>query len=300
MMAASGRRLGSGTILRRTFEEKAMTRLSDFVAGRSMSQFYDAFWVPSVLDVYARQLAGHVNQGDCVLDLACGTGLVTGYAAERAGSGGKVTGYDPTPDLLNAARAKTFSGAPISWIEGFGEDMPFESATFDVVLCHQGLQYVTDRETAFAEIKRVLRPGGVFHAGVWASAADQPAFGFVEESLAKHFGPKEKPVHAWSFGGLPELKRLAEEAGFSIERLEKLECPSRFDSIQRFVDVQVAGAGRTDENGRLVLGLVNLEDENWLPAIDAFSADAHTALAPYAADGVLVAPYASDEMSAMA
>ncbi len=96
------------------------------------------------------------------------------------------------------------------------------------------------------------------------------------------------------------MRRLSEKAGFSVERLAKLERPARFDSIQRFVDVQVAGAGRTDENGRLVLGLVNLEDENWLPAIDAFSADAHTALAPFAADGALVAPYASDEISAMA
>ena len=74
----------------------------------------------------------------------------------------------------------------------------------------------------------------------------------------------------------------------------------RFGSIQRFVDVQIAGAGRTDENGRLVLGLVNLEDESWLPAIDAFSADAHTALASYVTDGALDAPYASDEISARA
>lgn len=275
-----------------------MTRLAEFIAGRSMSQLYDEHWGPSVLDVFARGLAEQVNPSDRVLDLACGTGIATGYAAARAGPGGDLTGLDPTPDLLDAARAKVLSGAPIRWIEGFGEDMPFEDASFDVVLCHQGLQYVTDREKTFAEIKRVLKPGGMLHAGVWAKAADQPAFGFVEDALAKHLGPNQKPVHAWSFGGLPELRRLAEGAGLTVQRLEALVRPARFDSIQRFVDVQIACAGRTDENGRLAMGLVDLEDERWLSAIDAFSADAHAALASYLNAGALVAPFASDEISA--
>jgi len=275
-----------------------MTRLADFVAGRPMSELYDTYWGPSVLDVYAKGLAEHVNPGDRVLDLACGTGIVSGYAAARAGRAGDVVGLDPTPDLLDAARAKTFQGARIRWIEGFGEDIPFEDASFDVVLCHQGLQYVTDREKTFAEVKRVLRPGGTFHAGVWAQASDQPALGFVEEALAKHIGAEQKPVHAWSFGGLRELRRLAEGAGFTLERLEALDRPARFDSIQSFVDVQIACAGRTDENGQLAMGLVDLDDERWLPAIEAFSAEAHAALAPYLEDETLVAPFVSDEMSA--
>jgi ubiquinone/menaquinone biosynthesis C-methylase UbiE len=275
-----------------------MTRLSEFVAGRSMSQLYDAYWVPTVLDIYASALAARVNAGDRVLDLACGTGLVAGYAAECAGTEGEVVGYDPTPDLLDAARHKAFSGAPITWTEGFAEDMPFEESSFDVVLCHQGLQYVTDREQTFAEIKRVLKPGGMVHAGVWARAADQSAFGFVEEALAKHIGPEQKPVHAWSFGGLTELKRLAGTASLNVERLEKLARPARFDSVQRFVDIQLACAGRTDENGQLSMGLFDLDDERWLPAIDAFSADAHAALTSYVDGEALIAPYVSDELSA--
>jgi ubiquinone/menaquinone biosynthesis C-methylase UbiE len=263
-----------------------------------MSKLYDTYWGPSVLDVYARGLAEHVGAGDRVLDLACGTGIVTGYAAARAGRGGDVVGIDPTPDLLNAARAKSFPGAPIRWIEGFAEEMPFEDGSFDVVLCHQGLQYVSDREKTFTEVKRVLRSGGIFHAGVWAEASDQPAFGFVEDSLAKHIGPEQKPVHAWSFGGLRELRRLAEGAGFTVERLEALHHSARFDSIQRYADMQIACAGRTDENGQLALGLVDLEDDRWLPAIEAFSADAHAALAGYVQDEVLVAPFVSDELSA--
>ncbi len=275
-----------------------MTRLADFVAGRSLAWLYDAYWVPTVLDVHARALAEPVRAGQRVLDLACGTGIVAGYAAAKAGPAGEVVGLDPTPDLLGAARAKSLPGAPIRWIDGSGEEIPFEESSFDQVLCHQGLQYLTDREKTFAEIARVLRPGGTLHAGVWSSAADQLAFGFVEDSLARHIGPEQKPVHAWSFGGLPELARLAEGAGLSIERLETVARPARFESIQRYVDTQIACAGRTDENGQLAMGLVDLEDERWLPAIDAFAADAHEALAARVQDGVLVAPFVSDELRA--
>jgi len=277
-----------------------MTRLADFVGDRSMSELYDTYWVPAALDGFARGLAEHVAPGNRVLDLACGTGLVAGYAAGRAGAEGQVVGYDPTPDLLNAARAKSFPGAAIQWIEGSGESMPFGDDEFDVVLCHQGLQYVTDREKTFAEVRRVLKAGGMMHAGVWASAAGQPAFGFVEDALAKHIGPEQKPIHAWAFGGLPELERGAKSAGLTVQRLETVERPWRFRSIQEFVDVQIACAGRTDEAGQLAMGLVDLEDERWLPAIEAFGADARAALASYVEERGLVAPFASDEMSARA
>ncbi len=277
-----------------------MTRLSDFVGTRSMADLYDAYWVPAVLDTFAHELASRITPSSRVLDLATGTGLVAGYAAMSAGSEGEVIGYDPTPGLLNAARAKQFSGAPIRWVEGFAEEMPFEDGSFDVVLCHQGLQYVADRAQTFAEVKRVLKPGGMFHVGVWSSAGHQPAYGFVEDSLAAHIGPEQKPVHAWSFGGLGELKRLTEAAGLTVERLERVEQPTRFGSIQEFVDVQIACAGRTDENGQLAMGLVDLQDESWLSAIEAFASDAKVALAPFLEDSALVAPFASDEMSARA
>jgi len=277
-----------------------MTRLSEFIGDRSMSELYDTYWVPSALDVFARGLADHVQPGDRVLDLACGTGLVSGYAALRVGPGGEVIGYDPTPDLLDAARRKNFEGARVSWVEGPGEEMPFGDDDFDVVLCHQGLQYVSDRENTFLETRRVLKPGGTFHAGVWASAAKQPAFGFVEDALARHIGPEQKPVHAWSFGGLSALGRLAEAAGFVVERLETVEREWRFESIQQFVDVQIACAGRTDDNGQLAMGLVDLEDESWLSAIDAFAEAATVSLSPFLAGGTLAAPFASDEISARA
>ena len=96
------------------------------------------------------------------------------------------------------------------------------------------------------------------------------------------------------------MKRLAEMAGLAVERLETFERPSRFDSIQQFVDVQIACAGRTDGNGQLAMGLVDLEDVELLPAIEAFSEKAHEELGPHVAENALAAPFATDEISARA
>lgn len=277
-----------------------MTRLGAFVHGRTMAELYDTYWVPACLDVYAQALAQRVAAGDRVLDLACGTGLVTGYAAAKAGSKGAVVGYDPTPDLLEAARNRSYGGASVALLEGYGEEMPFEDDSFDVALCSQGLQYVTDREKVFAEIKRVLKPGGLFHASVWSSADDQPHLGFMEEALARHFGADQKPIHAWSFGGLGELRRLAEASGLTVTRLEQLQLRVGFESIQAMVDIQIACAGRTDENGQVAMGILDLDDESLLPAIDAFAQDAKDALAKYESDDGLSVIFASDEISCAA
>ncbi len=277
-----------------------MTRLSDFVRGRSMAELYDTYWVPACLDVFAHALAAHVAPGNRVLDLACGTGLVTGYASANAGKSASVIGYDATPDLLDAARRKRYDGADVELIEGFAEDMPFEDASFDVALCNQGLQYVIDREKTFEELKRVLKPGATFHASVWSSAKDQPHFGFLEDALAKHFGPEQKPIHAWSFGGCDELQRLAEGAGFTITRLEKKVLPARFESTQALVDIQLACAGRTDDDGTIAMGIVDLDDVSLLPAIDAFAADVRAALHRFEGENGLAATFASDEISCRA
>ena len=275
-----------------------MTRLAEFVKGRTLAELYDIYWVPSALSLFAQNLARRVATGDRVLDLATGTGLVAAHAAECCGPRGAIVGYDPTPALLTAAKARAISAAPVRWVEGRAEDMPFDAASFDVVLCHQGLQYVADRERTFAEIARVLKPAGRFHASVWSSAADQSAYAFVEDSLARHFGCGFKPVHGWSFGGTHELRRLAQGAGLTVERLEQVEFPWTFDSIRQFVDVKIGCAGRTDDDGNFALGMVDLEDESWVPAIEAFHADARAALGKYEGDEGLSAPFHADEISA--
>jgi len=127
---------------------------------------YMQAWTLDLLD-----LAG-LRLGERVLDVACGTGQVTRYAASRVGQTGMVTGLDINAGMLTVARATpTDSGAGIRWIEGSAMAMDVPAASFDVVLCQQGLQFFPDRHAALREIHRVLAPGGRALLSVWAMAS---------------------------------------------------------------------------------------------------------------------------------
>ncbi len=277
-----------------------MTRLREFLAGRSMADFYDTGWGPTALDLFAKDLALQVKHGDSVLDLGCGTGLVTRYAAERAGRDTRVVGLDPTPFMLEAARSNPNNADNIEWVDGCGESIPFKDNSFDVVLCHQGWQYLTDKEATFREMKRVLRTGGLVAGSAWASKDNQPTLAYLEEAIGRHFGSEHVPLHAWGFGGLDELRKQAENAGFEVVSLETRVFPWRFDSIQHLSYTHVGGAGRTDENGQLTMGLVDLDDPKSDQIADAFTADLKDHLGELQTAQGVRAAFASDVLIARA
>ena len=114
----------------------------------------------------ARLLAhARVHAGARVLDVACGTGVV---AITAARIGAEVTGLDLTPDLL--ARAKenaSIAGVEVEWREGDAEALPFDDATFDVVMSQYGHMFAPRPEVATAEMLRVLKPGGTVAFSTW-------------------------------------------------------------------------------------------------------------------------------------
>jgi demethylmenaquinone methyltransferase / 2-methoxy-6-polyprenyl-1,4-benzoquinol methylase len=103
---------------------------------------------------HALQRAG-LRQGARVLDVACGTGLVTREALRLAGPGGQVVGLDPSAGMLAEARA---TGA--SLLQGRAEHLPLADSSVDMLTMGYALRHVADLGTAFAEFHRVLRPGG--------------------------------------------------------------------------------------------------------------------------------------------
>ena len=108
------------------------------------------------LDRRWRRLAAAavVRPGDQVLDACCGTGDLA-LAAERAG--GRVTGVDFSPAMLERARRKSDS---VEWVEGDLTALPFDAASFDAVTVGFGIRNVPELETGLRELARVLRPGG--------------------------------------------------------------------------------------------------------------------------------------------
>jgi ubiquinone/menaquinone biosynthesis C-methylase UbiE len=105
----------------------------------------------------------HLQSGEMVLDVGCGTGTLALEASERAGVTGHVVGVDPAPRQIARARAKAAKrGLPVDFQIGVIEHLPFPAESFDVVLSTWMMHHLPDdlKRRGLAEIARVLKPAG--------------------------------------------------------------------------------------------------------------------------------------------
>jgi SAM-dependent methyltransferase len=140
----------------------------------------------------------HLEPGMGVLDLACGTGDPALEIARRVGPTGHVTATDLSPQMVEECR-KNASAAGISNMEfavADAEHLQFGSATFDRVTSRLGAMYFVDVQRALAEIKRVLRPGGIVTLQVWGPAPESPYFLNAVEPFARRLAPPPPPADA--------------------------------------------------------------------------------------------------------
>ena len=136
---------------------------------------YQELLVPALMEEWAPQVAdaAGIRPGDRVLDVACGTGVLTREAAIRAGPTGAVTGLDLSPEML--AVAARLSPA-LRWQQGSAEALPFADHSFDAVVSQFGLMFFPDPVAGLREMMRVLALGGRLAVAVWGSLADTPAY----------------------------------------------------------------------------------------------------------------------------
>ena len=243
---------------------------------------YERYMEPAIFARWAPALLARtrVCPGDRVLDLACGTGVVTRLAAQATGPTGSVAGLDLDPGRLASARKRTLSEvahAPMTWHEGSATALPFSDHEFDVVVCQQGLQFFPDRLTALCETRRVLRPGGRLGLAVWRSTEFAPGWRSISDALGRHLGAAAAVLSPFALGDGDQLRSLTESAGFSGVEVEAVEGVIVFPSATEFV-CQIAAATPS------VLGVLpQLASE----VREQFLRDVETDLRPYAgAEGV--------------
>ena len=194
-------------------------------------------WAPTLID-----LAG-VYAGDHVLDVACGTGVVARLASTRVGQAGRVVGLDVNGAMLSVARLlPAVAGAPIEWLEASVQDIPLTDASFNVVLCQQGLQQFTDRPSALREMHRVLEPGGRLAASVWSQIESSPGMAALVKALERHVSKEAANNRRAPFalGHADELETLIRGARFGDVRIETVVETARFPSPEMLVEAQLA------------------------------------------------------------
>ncbi len=133
---------------------------------------------------YVRLLA--VSPGERVLDVGCGTGAATRTLAKGVAPNGRVTGIDPSGELLKISREladKAGLGALIDWKEADCRKLPFPDASFDAVMAATTLSHVDGFERALAEMVRVTRPGG--RVGIFDVDGDMTLFAHPNRELTR-------------------------------------------------------------------------------------------------------------------
>lgn len=215
-----------------------MSEQSGYQVSGNAAELYERYAVRYMMGPWAPEFveAAALRRGERVLDLACGTGLVARLAAPQVGSTGQVTGLDFNAGMLAVARSRSpASGAAITWVEGSAVAMDLSDASFDVILCQQGLQFFPDRLAALREMHRVLVPGGRVLLSVWKSAG--PYNIAVGDALDRHVGAEAASKYRAS-RKVPDaeaLRSMLAETRFRAALIRPSVMTIRLPPIEAFV-----------------------------------------------------------------
>ena len=188
------------------------------------SAHYERFWARQLAPAREAMLRlADIGPGDAVVDVACGTGLLTFPVARLVGEAGRVMATDLSAEMARRVEELALEeGLAQIEAERMGaEDLALPDATFDVALCGLGLMYVPDPLAAVGEMARVLRPGGRAVAAVWGERRRcgwAEIFPIVDARVASEVCPM-----FFQLGTGEALKTVFESAGLASIELERLE-----------------------------------------------------------------------------
>lgn len=203
---------------------------------------YDELLVPALFEKWAHHMAdaAEVREGDRVLDVACGTGILTRTIAPRVRPKGSVSGLDVNPAMLAVARTR---GPDIDWHEGNAESLPFDDEVFDVVVSQFGLMLFSDPMSALTEMYRVLRKGGLLSLAVFDALDKAPAYAAMADVFERVAGRTvgEALRFPFSMGDPAILNSLVSRAGFTDTKITTSPGTARFSSPRHMVFSDVKG-----------------------------------------------------------
>jgi SAM-dependent methyltransferase len=214
------------------------TGTTDKVFAGSIPKIYETYLVPLIFQPYADDLARRMQAWrlDRVLEIAAGTGVVTRALASKLPASVEIVATDLNQAMIDHAEA-IGTLRPVAWRQADAMQLPFGDAEFDAVVCQFGVMFLPDKARAFAEARRVLRPGGAFLFNVWDRIEDNEFADTVTSALATVF-PDDPPrflartPHGYhdaraiardlgqgGFRAAPEILRLAERSRAESPRI---------------------------------------------------------------------------------
>lgn len=227
----------------------------------SAAQVYEDFFVPALFGQWPDrflEIAG-IPSGADVVDVGCGTGVLTRRLRERFEPDARIVGVDPNEGMLAVARRAD----GIEWVHGFAEDLPFGDQSFDAAVSQFALMFFDDRRRALEEVRRVTRPGGRVAIAVWATLEQTPGYAAMVDLLNRLFGvAAANALRApYNLGDAHELEGLL-SASFSGVEVTQVDGTARFASVADWVHTDIRGwtlSDMSDDDYRRLLDAAQRE-----------------------------------------
>ncbi len=196
----------------------------------SVPENYDRYMGPMLFEPYAEDLVARLNVRDRmrVLEVACGTGIVTRHLRDALPLSTRLVATDLSEPMLAFARRKFEGDSSIEWQQADALALPFDDGSFDAIVCQFGLMFVPDKPAALREMHRVLAPGGQLLFNTWAELK-QNDFCQIAQTTEMTFFETDPPKFydiPFSLYDARELQGWMEEAGFKDASVSRLELSS--------------------------------------------------------------------------
>ncbi|HXK16943.1 MAG TPA: methyltransferase domain-containing protein, partial [Polyangiaceae bacterium] len=179
---------------------------------------------------YAQDLAARLGdlQGGDLLEIAAGTGAVTAVLDKSLPTAVRLVATDLNEAMLRVGASRTNSDR-VKWRQADAQELPFEAASFDAVVCQFGVMFLPDKRVGYREALRVLRPGGRYLFSVWNRVTENEVTDVGAGAVAALF-PDNPPqfLERTPFGyhDVAVIRQELESAGFQRIEIDTVELVS--------------------------------------------------------------------------
>jgi SAM-dependent methyltransferase len=195
----------------------------------SVPELYTRYMGPMFFEPYAADLAGRLQgiASGRLLETACGTSIVTRALAAALPATMAITATDLNQPMLDFAKRQP-GGERVTWRQADAQDLPFPDQSFDVVVCQFGVMFFPDKQQAYRESLRVLKPGGHFLFSVWDRIESNDLSHIVHKTVTALF-PDDPPMFlARTPFGYHDIKKIRSDlagAGFTESTVDTRKLP---------------------------------------------------------------------------